>query len=105
MRLYNELFRRCKHNPIITFRSMPYVCRSVFNPGAALVGDDTLLLLRVEDLEGRSHLTAARSVDGIGGWRIEAAPLISPGNGGYPYEEFGCEDPRITRMEEIGKWV
>ncbi|MGC8833978.1 MAG: glycosidase, partial [Armatimonadota bacterium] len=52
-----ELFVRSIHNPIITYRDMPSACNSVFNPGATMFGDETLLLLRVEDLEGRSHLT------------------------------------------------
>jgi hypothetical protein len=39
---------------------------SVFNAGAAQLPDgDTLLLVRVEDRRGISHLTAARSRDGI----------------------------------------
>ncbi|MHB0913976.1 MAG: glycoside hydrolase family 130 protein [Armatimonadota bacterium] len=105
MRLTNEIFKRCKHNPIITYRSMPYVCQAVFNPGACMVGDETLLLLRVEDLEGRSHLTVARSADGIGGWRIDNKPLLAPSDEAGPYEEFGCEDPRVTWLEDLGRWV
>lgn len=101
-----ELFRRYESNPIITFRDMPYHCNTVFNPGAARVGDDVLLLLRVEDMEGRSHLTVARSRDGVGEWRIEDEPLICPENGeSVPYELFGCEDPRLTWLDDLGKWA
>lgn len=104
MRLTNEIFKRSKHNPLIKHDDMPYLCQAVFNPGATLFGDDILLLLRVEDLEGRSHLTVARSVDGETDWRIEHEPLIGP-DGSCPYEEFGCEDPRITWLADLGKWV
>ena len=100
-----EIFRRSEHNPIITFRDMPYPCNTVLNPGAAYVNEGTLLLLRVEDLEGRSHLTVARSSDGITGWKIEERPLMSPEDGNNPYEEYGCEDPRLTYLEDIGRWV
>jgi len=105
MKLTNEIFTRCKHNPIITYRSMPYVCQSVFNPGATKFGDGVLLLLRVEDLEGKSHLTVAKSDDGINGWRIEKEPFLSPQQNASIYEEFGCEDPRITWLEDMKKWV
>lgn len=100
-----ELFKRSEHNPLITFRDVPYPCNTVFNPGAAEVDGEVLLLLRVEDLEGRSHLTVARSKDGVKGWRIEDEPLMHPGEPGIPYEDFGVEDPRLTYLEDIGKWI
>ena len=84
---------------------MPYLCQAVFNPGATMVGDETLLLLRVEDLEGKSHLTVARSDDGEMNWSIESEPLLSPNDNACPYEEYGCEDPRITYLEDLKKWV
>jgi predicted GH43/DUF377 family glycosyl hydrolase len=100
-----ELFRRYDHNPLFTFRQMPYPCHSVFNTGATLLPNgETLLLLRVEDLEGRSHLTVARSEDGVTEWRIEDRPLLHPDDGD-PYEAYGCEDARITRLEEEDAWV
>lgn len=100
-----EIFRRHESNPIITFRDMPYPCNTVFNPGATEKDGETLLLLRVEDLEGRSHLTVALSKDGIGNWRIDDHPLMSPDDGNNPYEAYGCEDPRLTWLEDLGKWV
>jgi len=105
MKLTNEIFKRCRHNPIITFHDMPYLCQAVFNPGATMMDGETLLLLRVEDLEGKSHLTVARSCDGITDWRIEPEPIISPSQEAGPYEEYGCEDPRLTYLEDVGKWV
>lgn len=84
---------------------MPYLCQAVFNPGAVMIGDETLLLLRVEDLEGISHLTVARSDDGEVNWSIEPEPLMSPHENAFPYEEFGCEDPRVTYLEDLKKWI
>ena len=100
-----EIFERDPRNPLITFKDMPYPCNTVFNPGATEFEGETLLLLRVEDLEGRSHLTVAKSRDGVTDWRIEERPLMSPLDGNNPHEEFGCEDPRLTYLEELGKWV
>ena len=104
MRIRGETFQRCELNPIITFRDIPYPCNSTLNPGVAEFEGETLLLLRVENLEGSSHLTVARSKDGIRDWRVEEDPLLCPTDG-HMYEEFGCEDPRLTYLAETGKWV
>ena len=61
------LFQRSAANPILTAEHAPYPSNSVFNPGAARVGDETILLARVEDLRGISQLHVARSRDGIVG--------------------------------------
>ena len=106
LRYHNDHFTRYPGNPIITFDSMPYRCHAVFNPGAVLAGDETILLLRVEDLEGASHITIARSRDGVTGWTIDPKPLLSPNHDhGGSYEEYGCEDPRVTYLDDIGKWI
>lgn len=100
-----ELFVRSNRNPIITFRDVPYPCNSVFNPGAVQVGDEVILLLRIEDLEGRSHITLARSADGETGWRVDRKPFLEPGAPDYPEEAWGCEDARVTYLHGMDKWV
>lgn len=102
---FQDLFVRHPLNPIITPRDLAYPANTVFNPGATLVGDETLLLLRVEDRRGHSHLTAARSADGIAKWQVDPGPTFIADPERYPEEIWGVEDPRITRMEEDGKWV
>ena len=67
--------------------------------------DETLLLLRVEDRRGHSHLTAARSRDGLTDWRIDPAPTLAAEPDRYPEEMWGLEDPRITYLEEEGHFV
>ena len=71
------LFRRHAANPILTVAHVPYPANSVFNPGAARVGDETILLVRVEDLRGISQLHVARSADGVTGWRFDPEPLLA----------------------------
>lgn len=105
MKLENEIFKRSKYNPIITYHDMPYLSQAVFNPAATMIDGETLLLLRVEDLEGKSHITVARSTDGETAWRIEKDPLLSPCQEAGPYEAYGCEDPRLTYLEELSQWV
>jgi predicted GH43/DUF377 family glycosyl hydrolase len=105
-RTFEELFRRSEKNPILTPRDWPYPVHTVFNPGATLLQDGTTLLLcRVEDRRGLSHLCAARSANGVDGWRIDDKPTLLPEPDAYPEELWGIEDPRITFVEELGKWA
>jgi predicted GH43/DUF377 family glycosyl hydrolase len=98
-----DLFVRSSSNPLITAADLPYQVNAVFNAGAADLGEDVLLLLRVESSSGRSHLIAARSEDGVSNWRVEDSALLHPAQG-FPYESNGVEDCRITWMEDIDAW-
>jgi predicted GH43/DUF377 family glycosyl hydrolase len=101
-----ELFRRHKDNPILTAADWPYPVNTVFNPGAILMPDGTTLLLcRVEDRRGLSHLCAARSANGRDGWKIDPEPTLVPDVGNHPEELWGIEDPRITFLQELKKYA
>lgn len=101
-----ELLRRHNPNPILTAADWPYPVHSVFNPGAVLLPDGTTLLLcRVEDRRGLSHLCAARSANGIDHWRIDPRPTLVPDPEHYPEELWGIEDPRITFVPELDKYA
>jgi len=106
MQRYEALFQRHKKNPILTAADWPYPAHTVFNPGATTLADGTTLLLcRVEDRRGHSHLCAARSKNGIDGWIIDPQPTLLPNPAQYPEELWGIEDPRITYVEEIRRYV
>jgi predicted GH43/DUF377 family glycosyl hydrolase len=77
----------------------------VFNAGACQCGDETVLLVRVEDRRGHSHLTVARSADGISNWQIDDAPSFTPDPANFPEETWGIEDPRLTWLEDRQEWV
>jgi predicted GH43/DUF377 family glycosyl hydrolase len=101
-----ELFHRYKKNPILSAENWPYPINSVFNAGAALMPDGTTLLLcRVEDRRGLSHLCAARSANGIDGWKIDPEPTLISDPNNFPEELWGIEDPRITFVPELKKYV
>ncbi len=103
---YRELFHRHPRNPILTAADWPYPAHTVFNPGATLLSDGTTLLLcRVEDRRGHSHLCAARSANGVDGWIIDPEPTLLPSPTTHPEELWGIEDPRITFVPELGKFV
>ena len=95
----NNLFTRYEGNPIITPNHWPYMVNSTFNPGAIRYNNKILLLIRVEDMRGFSHLTLARSKDGKTGWDIDKTPTIKP-NILRNEERWGVEDPRIVWLEE-----
>ncbi len=97
-----ELFRRHKNNPILTAANWTYPVNSVFNPGATLLPDGTTLLLcRVEDRRGQSHLCAARSTNGMDDWQIDPQPTLLADPKHFPEEMWGIEDPRITYLPEL----
>lgn len=98
-----ELFARCRKNPLISTDDLPYQANAVFNAGAADMGEEVVLLLRVESCSGRSHLTVARSSNGVDGWQIHDRALLHPAQG-HPHEDFGVEDARITWMEDLDAW-
>jgi predicted GH43/DUF377 family glycosyl hydrolase len=103
---HDVLFRRHPANPILSAADWPYPVHTVFNPGATLLADGTTLLLcRVEDRRGLSHLCAARSKNGIDGWVIDREPTFAPSPTTHPEELWGVEDPRITYVEELGSYA
>ena len=103
---YEILFHRHETNPILTAADWPYPAHSVFNPAATRLADGTTLLLcRVEDRRGHSHLCAARSKNGIDGWVVDGEPTLRAEPKKYPEELWGIEDPRITFLEELGKYA
>ena len=100
------LIERHPDNPILTAADWPYRVNTVFNPGATLLQDGTTLLLcRVEDMRGHSHLTVARSEDGISNWKIDPEPTLEPDIQNYPEELWGIEDARITYVPEMEQYA
>jgi len=95
----HELFKRYHGNPIMTPEDWPYPTNAVFNPAAAKLNSEVLLLIRVEDMRGFSHLTVARSADGFTNWEIDSAPTLEADQSSRE-ERWGLEDARIVWLEE-----
>lgn len=102
-----ELLRRWEGNPILTQADWPYTVNSVFNPGAIRIQGtgEVLLLVRVEDRRGLSHLSAARSADGVSEWKVDPEPALVPRLPEHPEELWGVEDPRIVWVPEMGAYA
>jgi predicted GH43/DUF377 family glycosyl hydrolase len=94
-------FKRYKKNPILSSDDVPYPCNTVFNAAVCTYQNQYVMLLRIEDLKGHSHLTLARSDDGYR-FNVDSQPWVTPSDDSYyePYERFGLEDPRITSIKD-----
>ncbi len=101
----NELFVRYENNPILTPDQWPYRINSVFNPAATMLNGETLLLARVEARTGLSHLTVAKSKDGLSDWRVSEKPAFQADPKNHPEEHWGVEDPRITFVDKLGSYI
>jgi len=100
------LFTRLPGNPLLSRDHWPYPINSVLNAGAVQLPDgDTLLLCRVEDRSGLSHLCAARSANGIDNWHIDSKPTLMANPKEFPEEIWGIEDPRITYVPELEQYA
>jgi len=72
----------------------------VFNAAAVMYNHQYLLLLRVEDLKGRSVFALARSDDGFH-FTVDPRPVMVPAEEEpfKTYESRGIEDPRISLID------
>jgi predicted GH43/DUF377 family glycosyl hydrolase len=89
---------RCANNPVITpEKGQGWEVGGTFNPGAVAEGGEIHLLYRAVDGNGTSRLGYARSLDGGEITSRSRRPVVEPTAG---WEEFGCEDPRITHLKD-----
>lgn len=101
-----QIFKRHSEKPVLQPSDWPYPVNTVFNPGVATLKDgSTLLLCRVETHTGLSHLTAARSRNGIDGWEIDPEPTLIADPERWPQERWGVEDARITFVPELNQYL
>jgi len=95
------IITRHKSNPLLSTLEWPYPAAGLTCAAAAIVDGETLLLVQTQDRSGPSHLTVARSKDGVGKWRIDSEPTLLP-SPASPEEEWGLEEPRLSWLEEAG---
>jgi len=101
-RLGRDLLHRYEGNPIIELEDIPFKCNTVFNTAAVKFNGQYLLLLRVENLQGRSVFVLAHSRDGYE-FDVDDFPVMWPVESGpmAVYETHGIEDPRITLLDGV----
>jgi len=96
--MHQKVFTRYKDKPLITPEHLPLEVDAVFNPGVAEIDGEVVLLLRIEDRQGLSQIRVARSKNGVDDWTIADEPLLEPDLPDFPFEEWGCEDARVTQV-------
>jgi predicted GH43/DUF377 family glycosyl hydrolase len=96
-----DIVRRYAHNPILTKRQIPYAVETVHNAAVVKHDGEYIMLFRSHLRTGRSIIGLARSPDGFN-FTADAQPFLVPERDGpfAAYEEFGVEDPRVTRLED-----
>lgn len=94
----HELFRRYGRGPLLTPADAPFHANGVLNPGVAEVDGEVVLLVRIENRQGISEIRVARSRNGVDGWQCGERPFLQPDLPEYPFEEWGCEDARVTKI-------
>lgn len=92
------LFKRYEKNPVISpDPGKPYESECTYNPAAVFHNNKVYLIYRAEGDSGVSTLCLATSNDGYSFEKYENNPVIEPS---LPEEKQGCEDPRITRIDD-----
>jgi predicted GH43/DUF377 family glycosyl hydrolase len=87
---------RLNSNPVITpDDGQGWEVGGTFNPGAVDADGTIHLLYRAVDGDGTSRLGYARSKNGGDITNRSPSPVLQPS---AEWEEFGCEDPRITYL-------
>jgi 4-O-beta-D-mannosyl-D-glucose phosphorylase len=110
----NGIFNRYKY-PILTSDHAPLTWRYDFDPasnpffmerlgvnvtfnaGAIKLGDDHILIVRVEGWNRKSFFALARSKDGIHNWRFDAEPILTPETSN---PDTNIYDTRLTAHED-----
>ena len=96
--------RRSDQNPVLTRfdikseRPELNDVSSVFNPGAIKIGDQTHLLLRVQNRGRETVLVKSESDDGLR-FRVDSEPTIVSGLEALGWKIFHTYDPRITIVD------
>ena len=95
-----DIVRRSGHNPILTKAEIPYPVETVHNAAVVKHEDAYIMLFRSHLRTGRSIIGLARSPDGFH-FTADPEPFLIPARDSpfAAYEEFGVEDPRVTRLE------
>src|SRR6476620_2430299 len=95
-----DIVRRYAGNPILTKAAIPYPVETVHNAAVVKHADEYIMLFRSHLRTGRSIIGLARSPDGFH-FTADPQPFLTPGQDSSfgACEEFGVEDPRVTRLE------
>ncbi len=97
-----DVVHRWEGNPIIGLDDIPFRCSDICNAAAVKFNNEYILLLTIENMNGRKNLYMAKSRDGYR-FKVDATPFIACSDeaGFHEYEKYGVLDPKITCLEGI----
>ncbi|MDP8257835.1 MAG: glycoside hydrolase family 130 protein [Candidatus Aadella gelida] len=97
-----DVIHRHEENPIIKLEDLSFPCLNIMNAGAVKIGDQYILLVRIETMKGHSVFIIARSKDGRN-FKVDKEPIMIPAEEGEfkKFEEQGVADARITYLEGV----
>ncbi len=100
-KLPKNFVQRWDGNPVLSIDDLPFAASDVHNAGAVRHEGEWVLLVTVEELDGRCAIYKARSGDGRR-FEIEAEPILRPSEDGpfARYEADGVRDARITPFDD-----
>jgi predicted GH43/DUF377 family glycosyl hydrolase len=88
-------FVPAEHNPVLRPGGHSWDSTNAYNPAAIEVGERVALIYRAHASDLVSVLGLAWSDDGVT-FAIEPVPVLVPE---HDWERYGCEDPRVVRIE------
>ncbi|RKY62790.1 MAG: glycosidase [Candidatus Latescibacterota bacterium] len=97
-----DIVYRWEGNPIITIEDLSFKCSDICNAGAVKVDGEYMLLVTIQNLEGRYSIYPAKSTDGYH-FEVEDEPIMSPAKEEpyKMYEELGVLDARVVPLEGV----
>lgn len=100
-----ELLKRYEGNPtLLPIESNEFEARAVFNPAAIDIDGTAYILYRAMSMDNTSTVGLAISEDGFTIKERRSRPIYGPRESfegkGVPNGNSGCEDPRITRIDD-----
>ena len=96
----HDIIRRWEGNPIITLDHITFTTNNIYSAAAVKKDGEYILLVTMEDLEGKTSIYLARSENGYH-FDVEETPFMTSSKNDrfWTFEKMGVREARITFME------
>ena len=99
-KIRHDIVRRWEGNPIITLDHITFTTNNIYGAAAVKKDGEYILLITMEDLEGKTFIHLARSENGYH-FNVEETPFMAPSKNDRfrAFEMMGVREARITFMD------
>lgn len=96
----HDIVHRWEGNPIIALDNLPFVSNNVYSAAAVKLDGHYLLLVTIENLEGKPSIYPARSETGFH-FTVDEQPFLGPEEEGKlaEFEGLGVREARVTFLD------